>query len=219
MLKNTIKISGKITDSEIKEKDGKYYLILNTSLDKKENTKSLVYVDIRPKIYNNIKDSYKNSHVVIAGSVQAKKTKKEVPYIFVKCENFSLVTNKKKIKKIDKELEIENKEVDLKPSEKEIKKIFINWYDKMDKEDFELIETAKVGLVEDEHLKATMFFNKECKYDDRPIAVRKLDDGTYTLVTGFKCYVYAKLLNKPYIKAHITQLSCKEFKDKYVDVY
>lgn len=216
MVRNTIKISGKITDSEIKEKDGKYYLLLNTSLDKKESSKSLIYVDINPKIYNTIKDSYKNSHVVIAGSVQAKKTKKDVPYIFLKCENFALVTNKKKIKKIDKSLE---KEVEQKPSKEELRKKHVNWFDKLDKKDFEMIETAKVCLVDEDHAKATMFFNKDFKFEDRPIAVKKLDDGTYSLISGFKLYVHAKLLNQQYIKAYVTDLGCKEFKDKYVDVY
>jgi hypothetical protein len=52
-------------------------------------------------------------------------------------------------------------------------------------------------------------------YVSAPIAVKKLEDGNYTLVAGYKPYIQAKLLNYKTINAYITDLTHDEFVVKY----
>lgn len=210
MIKNYLKLKG-IIDTEIKQKGDKYYFTLNTSINNNESAKSLIYVELTKNMFEPIKDNYKDIPATIYGSVQAKKTKNEVPFIYLKCDNIHLQQENgkdvsarpKKEKKYKQQMKKQNKEK-IKP-----------WNYNLSDEDFTLIDTSKVYLIEEEHQKANVSFNS-CEYDENnPIGVRQLEDGNFALVIGFREYAFAKLLNKPTIKAYITELHSKEFKEKY----
>jgi hypothetical protein len=112
-------------------------------------------------------------------------------------------TNKEKVNKVKK------KKKKVKP-----------WFEELRDELVE-INVSDVILTDQAHLSA---YNINVygldKVQERgslnaPIAVNKLDDGTYSLVAGFKLYIQSKLLNFKTINAFITDLNHHDFVMKY----
>lgn len=199
LLGNNVRLRG-VVDTEIKEKGNKYYLAMYMAVDSDHKKKSLVYVEMKPKTYNKIKDEYLGSRVVISGQGQIKKTKKDIPYLHITCKTFDILKHNNE----NSEKTVENK-----------KEKNISWHENLTQEDFVLIETSKIKLVEEQHLKGIVYFDEKNYDPEKPIAVRKLEDGTYSLLTGFWEYTYVKLLNKELVKAYVCDLTLEEFKEKH----
>ena len=212
MLKHSIKLKG-IIDTEIKQKDNKYYFTLNTSINKDDSNKTLIYVELTKNMFEAIKDFYKDNVVTISGTVQAKKTKNDVPFIYLKSSNIYLQRNN------DKDISVAPKELPEKESnqKQKFKKASNPWYSHFSDDEFIQVDTSKIYLVEEEHFKANVYFDASFFDENKPIGVRKIEDDKFALVIGFREYMFAKLLNKPTIKACITELNSKDFKDTYIN--
>lgn len=90
------------------------------------------------------------------------------------------------------------------------------WYESIDKNEFELIKSKDIILVEDIHKKAE--FNLSAIYNKnpiRPIAVRKLENDKYGLVCGLRSYLKIKIFNLYKANVFITDLNHSEFIEKY----
>lgn len=209
MLNGSIKYKGLI-ESEIKEKDNKYYFTFNTSIDKNNNLKSLVYVEITNKMYLSIKDKYKTEPISLVGNVIARKTKNDIPFIYLVANNIRFLNNNSN--KITIKNENNSNEENIINSQS--KKTWINYFQE---DEFIELELNKIHITDKEHEKGQINFNKEFVVR-KPIVVRKIDEDNYSLVLGFREFVYSKILDIPKIKVLITDLSNEEFKNKYLSV-
>lgn len=208
MVKNILKLEG-IIDTEIKKKDNNYYFTLYTNIQGKGNYKSLVYIELTEVIFNKIKDIYKDSYAFITGSIQARNTKNNIPFIYLKAFSINFDKDNNSNKKDKKEVL---------PNKTEKKKNNIKyWNEYFSDEDFDFVEISKIYLIDEIHLKANIFFNSKFYNENNPIVIKKIDNNKFSLIIGFKEFFYAKLLNKTKIKAHITDLDRLEFINKYIE--
>lgn len=213
MVINSLKIKGKI-EKEPKVDGARVFLTLKTNLYNKENTESILYVELPLSQWENIKDVYLNTDVEINGQIQARKTKNGTPLTYVKATNANMLTEKKKknnSKKKKKKEDIEVAEsienVNSKLEKKEA------WYKSIDDSEFIMIDSSEIELIEKIHMYGNVPFNLVKGYD-KPVAVRKMDNGKYALVVGMQSFFSARITNKP-VKAYITELDHKEFVKAY----
>lgn len=213
MVINSLKIKGKI-EKEPKIDGARVFLTLKTNLYNKENTESILYVELPLSQWENIKDIYLNTDVEINGQIQARKTKNGTPLTYVKATNANVLTeknkknnSKKKKKKEDIEVAKSIENVNPKLEKKEA------WYKSIDDSEFIMIDSSEIELIEKVHMYGNVPFNL-VKGFDRPVAVRKIDDGKYALVAGMQSFFSARIMNKP-VKAYVTELDHEEFIKKY----
>lgn len=202
MVKNILKIIGKI-EKEPKIEGSKVYLTLHTDIDNRDKSESVLYVELTQNQWGKVKHKYLNSEVIITGQIQARKTKNGIPLIFVKANNITL--SKSTSKKITIQ-EVENRPKVSNPPKKA-------WFKNFEENQFIEIDVNSVELVEKDHLTGTIPYNLINGFKS-PIAIRPLENNKYALVAGVRGYFSAKLMNTS-IKAYITDLTHKEFVEKY----
>ena len=92
------------------------------------------------------------------------------------------------------------------------------WYEFIPNEEFKEIDIRKVKLIEEVHLNSKISIiniRKMSMYKElSPIAVRRLENGEYGLVTGVRSFLIGKIFDRN-LKAYVTELSREEFKEKY----
>lgn len=205
MFSNKLKICGKINKETLKRTDNKVFFTLNTRINNNDKYKSLVYVEFNKEIWDKINPEQYDEDLIITGEIQARKTKNNSPFIYLKTHNVILKSDKSKTKR-------------QKEKAKALKNS-LKWKEFFQDEDFQMIDISKVYLKEEEHMKGTVDFYTRTHGNTRDrvhgkVIVRLEDNGKYSLVMGFKEFVHCKLLDLD-IKAYVTELSLIEFKEKY----
>ncbi|MFI3231040.1 MAG: hypothetical protein R3Y29_05775 [bacterium] len=207
MFSNKLKICGKINKEGIKRTDSKVFFTLNTRINNNDKYKSLVYVEFNKNIWDKISPDDYNKELIISGEIQARKTKNNSPFIYLKTHDVILKSDKSKKnkKRINKQ--------------EKFNKTAIKWTHLFKEEEFEMIDISKVYLKEDEHMKGVINFYTKTHKDTRDrvhgkVVVKSEEDGRYSLIAGFTEFVHCKLLDLD-INAYVTDLSMEEFKDKY----
>lgn len=201
-MKSRIRLEG-ILDSEVKlNNEGKYVVILKNNVQNKENSESIFFVEMTKKQWNSVEN--KENNLIIIGQIIVKKNKKDIPFIYVICTGIT-------------ELKKKEKKVIIRSTRKEIKnnpeRIF--WFENIPEDQFIVINANDITMVESCHINFTVKIHmSEKEHPNKPICIRVLDNGEYVLVAGLHTYIRAKLLNT-HVKAFVTELSRKEFVEKY----
>ncbi|NKF08818.1 hypothetical protein J1C67_19275 (plasmid) [Clostridium gasigenes] len=208
-MKSSIRLEG-ILDSEVKlNNDGKYVVIVKSNILNKENSESIFFVEMTKNQWNGIKN--KENNLIITGHIIVKKNKKDIPFIYVISTGINEVKRqeKKKVKNVDKVIiSSTKKEIENKPE-----RIF--WFENIPEDQFILVNANDITMVESCHINFTVKIHmSEQEQSNKPICIRALDNGEYVLVAGLHTYIRAKLLNT-HVKAFVTELSRKEFVEKY----
>lgn len=217
-------------DSEVKlNKEGKYVVIVKSSLEDKENSESILFVEMTKKQWDRVKN--KEGKLYITGKMMVKKNKKDIPFVYVISMNVSEtkeIKNKLKSKKKDENIEtpvscVEEKKEDdaIEKSDlkKEVKinKQIISWFRYIPKESFIEVEAKKIRIMQECHNNFKLSIDiteKNKNYSGNPIAVSDLGNGEYELLVGIKSYVKAKLFDKK-LKVFVTDLTREEFEKEY----
>lgn len=182
MLINNVKIKGTIKGNPKKSKN-KLYTTLYIMSD--DNKKSTIYVELKEKQWNAINKSYKQELLELEGSIEAKKTPDNKPFLYLKCNKIEKLENNK---------------------------FYKPWYENIEESKFIDINPSEIYLKEKEHIKGNLIFNSKFKL--KPVAIKKDEENKYYLISGFKSFLHAKILDKN-LKAYITDLTIKEFNEKY----
>ena len=200
-------------------KDGSAETVIKFKNDDNERA-SIAVLKISKNLYKKHKSRLlnKTAKSAFTGRCRVAVNSKGIPYAIIDVTGISKHREKVKrdIKNPGATEEINQGAV--KKATEKIKVIneYVHWNKKIDGSEFVEIETSKIHLVEDIHKKGIRVLTGI--YDDakiRPIAVRKMDNGNYALVTGLKSYIIAKVFNKESLKCYITDLKHKEFNEKY----
>ncbi|PPV11992.1 hypothetical protein AWN73_20185 [Clostridium butyricum] len=214
-----IKILGQIDKVLKEDENGSATVLFKIDPESKNLNTSIAMVEFKKKHWDKIKNSPKDLLKVTLYGRYDLRLKNNKPFMYVRCESI------RKIKQ--KNIEIETQQLELmlkdkvkKKKKKKIEKENFNnkWYECIPKEEFTEIDISKVKLVEEIHLEAIIpIFNikKLSKYEEvNPIAVRRLENGEYGLVTGVRSFLVGKIFDKN-LRAYITDLDRQTFKEKY----
>ena len=149
-----------------------------------------------------------NAEFSVLGGVKASVNKKGIPFVYVQADN---VLVKNDSPKIDASVKDINQKIN------KIKKQVVPWFVNLADEDFIELAPYDVLLVEEDHLEADfkwLDFKELNKRTELNVAVRKLENGKYALVSGIKNFIAGKVFNKNY-RAYITNLRREEFVIKF----
>lgn len=221
-MDSIIRLEGHL-DSEVKlNKEGKYVVIVKSSLEDKENSESIFFVEMTKKQWDRVKN--KEGKLYITGKMMVKKNKKDIPFVYVISTNVSLTKEiKKKVKNIETVVScVEEKKEDDGVDKKETKEIkvskpFVSWFRTIPEESYIEVEAKKIRIMQECHNNFRFLINitEKNKNDlGNPIAVRDLGNGEYELLVGINPYVKAKLFDKK-LKAFVTDLTREEFEKEY----
>lgn len=228
-MDSIIKLEGNF-DSEVKlNKEGKYVVIVKSSLEDKENSESIFFVEMTKKQWDSVKN--KEGKLYITGKMMVKKNKKDIPFVYVISKNVSETKeikvkskSKKKVENIETVVNcVEEKREDNAIDKSDLKKEFkinkqvISWFRDMPKESFIEVEAKKIRIMQECHnnFRFPIEITEKNKNDlGNPIAVRDLGNGEYELLVGIKPYIKAKLFDKK-LKVFVTNLTREEFEKEY----
>lgn len=175
----------------------------------KDIGESFYVVHVSSKVWRWVaKRATKDSEYIIHGDLKARVSKKGMPLINVICQQINLI-NSPKVEVIENE----------KNNDEE--KIFKPWYKDIPEDQLVDINTNDITITDKVHLNSqTININGLYKASTTrsviaPIAVRKIENGEYSLVIGMKQLMQAKLLNIKTIKAFVTELGHDQFVKEY----
>jgi hypothetical protein len=189
----------------------------------KELGSSTYSISVSQKMWKKVSDKLQGNRILFTGEPKAAVTVKGVPFILVNCFDISVIEQKVKEgqskPKEPKEVELSKP---VQPLQKEIPKIkpldiktvpaapTKPKYSKDDPEtkalnhwrkshtDVKDIKVTDLVLTEEEHFKGfnqSGFASLKRYTIKKPIIVRPLDNGKFSLVVGFRDYIIAKILN------------------------
>ena len=209
-------------DCELKKNDKGMYVGLAKGLVGSNCLESVFYLEMDQDIYGYISECDLESTLFdISGVMQARKNKKEVPFIFYKVMNL--------IKSVEKEVnkeeivaegkvneEKENNSDEKKKKKKGVGKV-ITVTEVVESLGLEpiIMSADKIKLTEKEHLKkAIIDLSKKLTL----VIIRPLEEseGEYSLVLGYSALIKAKLLNTP-VTAYIVNKTREEVVDYIKD--
>jgi hypothetical protein len=198
----------------------------------KELGSSTYSISVSQKMWKKVSDKLQGNRILFTGEPKAAVTVKGVPFILVNCFDISVIEQKVKEgqskPKEPKEVELSKP---VQPLQKEIPKIkpldiktvpaapTKPKYSKDDPEtkalnhwrknhtDVKDIKVTDLVLTEEEHFKGFnqgRFASLKRYTIKKPIIVRPLDNGKFSLVVGFRDYIIAKILNFETVPAIIT---------------
>ena len=216
MIKSKILIKGTLDREPKENEDGSVDLILtnviedNAPKELRKKGDSIFLVRISPKTWKRNRKVIRkeNAEFSVIGGVKASVNKKGMPFIYVQADYVLVRNNKPKIDTTVKEL---NQQIN------KIKNKVVPWFADLGDEDFIELTPEVVLLVEEDHLEANfkwLDFKELNKRTELNIAVRKLENGKYALVSGIKNFIAGKVFNKNY-RAYITDLEREEFVIKF----
>lgn len=218
MFSNKLEICGIINKETIKESDDKVFLTLNTIIGENDKSKSLIYLEVEKELWDSVNINYYILPLVITGEIQARRTKSNSPFIYMKVSSIVLKSRK------DREIKQINKYKSKIGHVEKLTKTKVNWVHAFKtaepEEKLHIIDISKIYLKEDLHMQCALNFsaksyiNPEEERIKTPALVKIEDDGRYSLVIGFKEYLHCKLLNTD-MKTYVTNLSLDDFLDKY----
>lgn len=216
MVKSKILIKGTLDREPKENEDGSVDLILTNVIEDhapKELRKkgdSIFLVRLSPNIWKHHRRRIRkeNAEFSVIGGVKASVNKKGVPFVYVQADSVLVKNDTPKIDTSIKEL---NQRIN------KIKNKVVPWFAGLGDEDFIELAPDNVVLVEQDHLEANfkwLDFKELNKRTELNVAVRKLENGKYALVSGIKNFIAGKVFNKNY-RAYITDLGREDFVIKF----
>lgn len=199
----------------------------------KELGSSTYSITVSQKMWKKVSDKLQGNRILFTGEPKAAVTVKGVPFTLVNCFDISVIEQKvkegqsepkkvepsKPVQPLKKEVQ-EIKPLDTKTNSPEkptkTKKTKKNYEDeafgywRKNNTDVLDIKVTDLILTEEEHLKgfrAFGFINFKKHNIKRPIIVRPLNNGKFSLVAGFMPYLIAKTLNFETVSAIITDFT------------
>ena len=190
----------------------------------KELGSSTYSISVNQKMWKKISDKLQGNRILFTGEPKAAVTVKGIPFILVNCFDISVIEQKvkevkedqvepkkaepsKPVQPLQKEiLKIKPLEIKTVPAETPTKpnyskddletKALNHW--RKDHTDVKDIKVSDLVLTEEEHFKGfnqSGFASLKRYTIKKPIIVRPLDNGKFSLVVGFRDYIIAKILN------------------------
>lgn len=216
MKLKTITLSNCLINDDFKEvKPGVFQALAKVNINDLE---SIVLLEITEKHYKFLKTfDYKSVELNIIGSMQVRKNKKDIPFLFFKVDKLKKVkvkqpTKKDNLSKIDKKL------------------FKFNWKETIKNFNYEvkMLDVTSIKFVNEEHF-AGFSFNiskksmreYEKKYEKAKIVVKPIEKtNDYELLIGWKSLILAKLLNKnKKIQCVVVDKSREELVNELFDYY
>lgn len=215
-------------DCELKKNDKGMYVGLAKGLVGNNGLESVFYLEMDQEVYGYISECDLESTLFdISGVMQARKNKKEVPFIYYKVMNLIKSEDKENLYKMNKEetdpivggkveKEIEDKS-NVKKKKKKGENKVITVTEVVESLGLEpiIMSADKIKLTEKEHLKKAII---DLSRNLNLVIIRPLEesDGEYSLVLGYSALIKAKLLNTP-VTAYIVNKTREEVVDYIKD--
>lgn len=241
MAKTTIKITGFSLKEPKIRKDGVAELIFKIPMSKavpkglESLGESAYKVLVSPKAWNKfVKNNEvdKDTFYIVEGEAKASVTQKGVPFITIVCFNIQAKPKeqgkgKEEVKKTEIKVEennskqksdkksVENKKQVEEVNKKDISKVAVssknNWRAKINEDNLVEINISDIDIDNPKHKHANVEVGDKIGINSI-IAVIKKDNGRYSLVTGYKAFISAKIYreNQP-VKAYIYDKSREDF--------
>lgn len=220
MVNSRIFIIGALDREPIINGDGTVDLVLTNVIDEharkdiKNKGNSIFLVKLSKVQWKSKKKSLlkPNKEVKVIGHIKALVNKKGVPFIYVSPQSVEVLDIYNK----DKEHRVKQFK-GLSSQINEINKKYIPWRNTVDDSEFIVLDPAKVILEDEDHINAQfnwLDLKKGRTYTNYTVAVRKIDEDKYALVSGIGRYIVAKIFNKK-LSAYVTDLTREEFVEEF----
>ncbi len=221
MVNSRIVITGSLDREPKINEDETVDLILINTIDEyarkdiQDKGNSIILVKLSKTQWKSKKKSLlkPNKEIKVVGHVKALVNKKGTPFIYVSPQNIDIYEAKevKDIKDINKKFKGIANQVNI------ANKTYIPWRKAVDKSEFIILDPAKIILEDEDHVNAQFNWldlkNGRGK-KDFTVAVRKIDEDKYALVSGIARYIIAKVFNEN-LSAYVTDLTREEFTSEF----
>ncbi|MGL4914287.1 MAG: hypothetical protein ACRC3Y_17840 [Romboutsia sp.] len=221
MVNSRIVITGSLDREPKINEDETVDLILTNTIDEyarkdiQDKGNSIILVKLSKTQWKSKKKSLlkPNTEIKVVGHVKALVNKKGTPFIYVSPQNIDIYEAKevKDIKDINKKFKGIANQVNI------ANKTYIPWRKAVDKSEFITLDPAKIILEDEDHVNAQFNWldlkNGRGK-KDFTVAVRKIDEDKYALVSGISRYIIAKVFNEN-LSAYVTDLTREEFTSEF----
>ncbi|MCU9810188.1 hypothetical protein LEQ06_19820 [Paraclostridium sp. AKS46] len=221
MVNSRIFITGSLDKEPKVNEDGSADLILNNTVDEharkdiKDKGNSIFLVKLSKAQWKSKKNSIlkPNREIKVVGHIKALVNKKGTPFIYVAPQSVEVY-------EVKDEKNTNNRQKSFKGMINQINvanKKYIPWRKAVDESEFIELDPAKVILEDDEHINAQfnwMDFKKGRNIKEFTVAVRKIDEDKYALVSGIGRYIVAKVFNMK-LSAYVTDLTREEFANEF----
>ena len=198
----------------------------------KELGSSTYNITVSKKMWKKVSNELQGNRIMLTGEPKAAVTIKGTPFILVNCFDISVI--EQKVKESQSELKkavlpkpeqpLKNEVLEIKPVDTKTDSLGTSTKTKHTQVDpdtkalrhwrknHKVVQDVKVAdlvLTEEEHLKGFntsnfMSFNS-LRRQGKPIIIRPLDNGKFSLVVGYRTYIIAKILNFETLPAIITE--------------
>lgn len=217
MINSRIVITGSLDREPKIREDGTVDLILTNTIDEharkdmQDKGNSIILVKLSKVQWKSKKKSLlkPNKEIKVIGHVKALVNKKGTPFIYVSPQSIEIyeAPEVEDIKEINKKFKGISNQINV------VNKTYIPWRKAVDKSEFIELDPAKVILEDEDHVNAQfnwLDFKNGRARKDFTVAVRKIDEDKYALVSGIARYIIAKVFNEN-LSAYVTDLTREEF--------
>jgi hypothetical protein len=217
MINSRIVITGSLDREPKIREDGTVDLILTNTIDEyarkdmQDKGNSIILVKLSKVQWKSKKKSLlkPNKEIKVIGHVKALVNKKGTPFIYVSPQSIEIyeAPEVKDIKEINKKFKGISNQINI------VNKTYIPWRKAVDKSEFIELDPAKVILEDEDHVNAQfnwLDLKNGRSRKDFTVAVRKIDEDKYALVSGIARYIIAKVFNEN-LSAYVTDLTREEF--------
>ncbi|MDK2586811.1 hypothetical protein QOZ83_13180 [Romboutsia sedimentorum] len=217
MINSRIVITGSLDREPKIREDGTVDLILTNTIDEyarkdiQDKGNSIILVKLSKVQWKSKKKSLlkPNKEIKVIGHVKALVNKKGTPFIYVSPQSIEIyeVPEVKDIKEINKKFKGISNQINV------VNKTYIPWRKAVEKSEFIELDPAKVILEDEDHVNAQfnwLDLKNGRSRKDFTVAVRKIDEDKYALVSGIARYIIAKVFNEN-LSAYVTDLTREDF--------
>lgn len=221
MVTSRIFLTGSLDKEPKVHADGSADLILTNTLDDyarqdiKDKGNSIFLVKLSKAQWKSKRKSIlkPDREIKIIGHIKALVNKKGTPFIYVSPQSIEVyeVKDEKDINERTKHFKGIVNQVNI------ANKKYIPWRKAIDESEFIELDPNKVILEDEEHMNAQfnwMDFKKGRNIKEFTVAVRKIDEDKYALVSGMGRYIVAKVFNMK-LSAYVTDLTREEFSKEF----
>ena len=221
MVNSRIVVTGSLDREPKINEDETVDLILTNTIDEyarkdmQDKGNSIILVKLSKTQWKSKKKSLlkQNKEIQVVGHIKALVNKKGIPFIYVSPQNIEIYEAKevKDIKETNKKFKGISSQINI------ANKTYIPWRKAVDKSEFITLDPAKVILEDEEHINAQFNWLDLKNGKDRKdftVAVRKIDEDKYALVSGIARYIIAKVFNEN-LSAYVTDLTREEFASEF----
>lgn len=221
MVNSRIFILGSLDKEPKVNEDGTVDLLLTNTVEEmarkdiKAKGNSIFLVRLSKNQWNSNKTKLleKNNEIKVIGYLKALVNKKGVPFVYVAPEIIDVYDIKKSEEKNNKGKAFKGVSFQVNIANKK----YVPWRRFINPDDIIELDPRKVILEDEDHINAQfkwLDFQKGRSYSEYVVAVRKIDEDRYVLVSGLNRYIIAKIFNKK-LSAYITDLTREEFAAEY----